>query len=298
MFLPDVRLQLAAVTLAEELNFGRAAERLRITQPALSKQINELEARLGHTVFSRGQKKLEVTEAGQVCVRGCRDSLATLEKAVRMTRATQDEALPVVTIGHGPYVDPRLLSALLAIHLPLFPSLRLRIESMFSQDLIHGVLSAELGLAIIEDPLHNPLLTQVSLSTLPLCGLFSSEHPAARKRSVLIDDFRDVAHLHPSWSFGLTIKLRDSRALDAQRYARPAPTLGSRKSEEATKCLTVGGQSTNRPSLRTPHSEITINMVDRHRSELDILLGKPKHEPLYPLGIASHRRGRQTTCTA
>lgn len=77
--LPEIRLQIAAVTLAEELNFTRTAERLRITQPALSKQIAELESRLGFAVFTRGQKRVELTEAGQVFVRACRDSLAILE---------------------------------------------------------------------------------------------------------------------------------------------------------------------------------------------------------------------------
>ena len=47
LFLPEIRLQLAAVNLAEELNFTRAAERLRITQPALSKQISDLESQVG-----------------------------------------------------------------------------------------------------------------------------------------------------------------------------------------------------------------------------------------------------------
>jgi DNA-binding transcriptional LysR family regulator len=61
----ESRLQAAALALAEELNITRAAERLRITQPALSKQIVEFESRLGFPVFIRGQKRIELTDAGQ-----------------------------------------------------------------------------------------------------------------------------------------------------------------------------------------------------------------------------------------
>jgi hypothetical protein len=66
---PEVRLQLAALILAEELNFTRAAERLTITQPALSKQIVELENKVGFSVFKRNQKRVELTNAGQVFIR-------------------------------------------------------------------------------------------------------------------------------------------------------------------------------------------------------------------------------------
>jgi LysR family transcriptional regulator, benzoate and cis,cis-muconate-responsive activator of ben and cat genes len=190
--LPEIRLQIAAVTLAEELNFTRTADRLRITQPALSKQIAELESRLGFAVFIRDQKRVELTEAGQVFVRGCRDSLALIEKAVRTARATQDDIQPVVTIGHSPYVDPALISALLGVHLPLYSNLRLRMESRFANELVHSVLSAELDLAIIEEPLDNPLLTLVSLATVPLYALMSADHPAARHRSVKVEDFGGV----------------------------------------------------------------------------------------------------------
>jgi LysR family transcriptional regulator, benzoate and cis,cis-muconate-responsive activator of ben and cat genes len=190
--LPEIRLQIAAVTLAEELNFTRTAERLRITQPALSKQIAELESRLGFAIFFRDQKRVELTEAGQVFVRGCRDSLALIEKAVRTARATQDDIQPVVTVGHSPYVDPALISALLGVHLPLYPNLRLRMESRFANELVHSVLSAELDLAIIEEPLDNPLLTLVSLASGPLNALMSADHPAAKQRLVDIENFGHV----------------------------------------------------------------------------------------------------------
>jgi LysR family transcriptional regulator, benzoate and cis,cis-muconate-responsive activator of ben and cat genes len=124
--IPEVRLQLAAMVLAEEMNFTRAAERLNITQPALSKQIAELERRLGFLVFKRNQKRVELTEAGQVFIPGGKDGMSVLEKAVRLARTTQDEIQPVVTIGHSPYADPNLVSSILGVHLPLYPNLRLR----------------------------------------------------------------------------------------------------------------------------------------------------------------------------
>lgn len=55
--LVEIRLQIAAITLADELNFTRAAERLKITQPALSKQITELENQVQFIVFKRNQRK-------------------------------------------------------------------------------------------------------------------------------------------------------------------------------------------------------------------------------------------------
>ena len=164
---PEVRLQLAAITLAEELNFRRAADRLKITQPALSKQIAELENRIGFLVFKRDQKRVELTDAGRVFVRGCNDALAILEKSVLLARSTHDEVLPLITVGHSPYVDPALISAVLSTHLPLYPDLRLRMESMFAMDLTHRVLAAELDLAIIAEPTENPHLTLVQLATVP-----------------------------------------------------------------------------------------------------------------------------------
>lgn len=178
--------------LADEGNFTRAADRPRITQPALSKRIAELECRLGFTVFKREQKGVELTEAGQVFLRGCKDSLAILEKAVRTARATQEEIQPVVTIGHSPYVEPSLVSVFLGIHLPLYPGLRLRMESMFAHDLIHGVLSAELDMAIVEEPSENPLLTLVPLMTVPLVALMSSDHAAAQQRDLQVEHFSNV----------------------------------------------------------------------------------------------------------
>lgn len=220
MSLPEIRLQIAAITLAEELNFTRTAERLRITQPALSKQIAELEDRLGFAVFTREQKRVELTQAGQVFVRGCKDAHAILEKAVRLAKTTHDEVQPVITIGHSPYADPTLVSSLLAVNLPLYPELRLRMESMFALELAHGVLSAELDVALIAEPSANPLLTLVQLSTAPLCAVLSADHPTASKQSVSMEDFGNVGWMLFPRKANPTIY---DRVMDAARAASVTP---------------------------------------------------------------------------
>ena len=65
MVLPEIRLLQAAIVLAEELNFSRAAERLRIDQSTLSKRIMELEGLVGLRLFERNRQLVEPTEAGR-----------------------------------------------------------------------------------------------------------------------------------------------------------------------------------------------------------------------------------------
>jgi DNA-binding transcriptional LysR family regulator len=210
----------AVITLAEELNFTRAADRLKITQPALSKQIAELESRLGVIIFKRNQKKVELTDAGQVLVIGFRDAMALLEKAVRQARTTNDEIHPVVTIGHSPCGDPSLISAIVSVHLPLYPNLRLRVESMFALDLAHSVLAAELDLAIIAEPSENPHLTLVQLATVPLCVVMPADHPAARRGSASIEEFGNVGWMIFSRKVHPVIY---DRILDVGRQAAASP---------------------------------------------------------------------------
>ncbi len=73
----EVKSQMAVVTLAEELNYVRASEKLNITEPELRQQITELENQLALHVFRVNGEDVEVTEAGQVLVDAFRTFLAT-----------------------------------------------------------------------------------------------------------------------------------------------------------------------------------------------------------------------------
>ena len=72
----DARLWRSFTTVAEELHYGRAAERLHITQPALSRQIRDLERALGVTLFDRTSRRVVLSQAGRAGLPGGADALA------------------------------------------------------------------------------------------------------------------------------------------------------------------------------------------------------------------------------
>ena len=71
----------AVVALAATLHFGRAAEKIHITQPALSRQIKALENALGFAVVQRNNQGVELTAAGEVFLKGCKEAISVLENA-------------------------------------------------------------------------------------------------------------------------------------------------------------------------------------------------------------------------
>src|SRR5258708_6881871 len=99
----DIRLLQAAIAVAEELSFSRAAARLHVTQPALSKQIHDLEGHLGVPLFTRDNRGVELTEACRAFIEESRMSVLHLERAIHLARAVSMGADAILNIGTSPY---------------------------------------------------------------------------------------------------------------------------------------------------------------------------------------------------
>jgi DNA-binding transcriptional LysR family regulator len=95
----DLRLVEYFVAVAEELHFGRAAERLHIAQPSLSHQIRRLEQQLGVTLFDRTSRRVELTDAGRALLSEGRRLLAHSERTTRLVRSVSAERLTVGFYG-------------------------------------------------------------------------------------------------------------------------------------------------------------------------------------------------------
>lgn len=188
----EVRHLHAVIVLGEELNFTRAAHRLNLTQSALSRQITEIEEQHRFRLFNRDNRRairVELTDAGRVFVQEARSSLLHMDRAVHLARATHDGADNILMIGHSQEADQAWVSDLLAVRLPLYPKLSIRLISQFPIELVRSVLAGELNLALVMAPPEDPQITAVPFALTPLFVAYPETHVAAQKEHIVLQDF-------------------------------------------------------------------------------------------------------------
>lgn len=190
MALPEIRLLQAAIVLAEELNFSRAAERLHLTQPALSKQIVELEGQLGFRLFERNHQIVELTDAGRAFVEEAREAVLHTERAVVAAKAVFNGADEVLNVGKSACEDPFLVSTLLSVRLPLFPGMRVKLWSNYSTELAQQVIAGTLDLALITSIPETPKLSLLNVADNPFYIAMSLNDELAHHRELRME------HLH------------------------------------------------------------------------------------------------------
>jgi DNA-binding transcriptional LysR family regulator len=149
MALPEIRLLQAAIALAEELNYSRAAARLRIEQSTLSKRIVELKSQIDLRLFVRNHQTVELTDAGRHFVEDARSAVLYAERAVVDARAALHGADEVIHVGRSVCADPYLVTAIQSIQLSLFPGLRIKLWSNFSHELTRMVAAGNLSMALV-----------------------------------------------------------------------------------------------------------------------------------------------------
>jgi DNA-binding transcriptional LysR family regulator len=182
-----MRFFVAAVALAEELNFSRAARRIGVSQPSLTRTIHELEAYVGCPLFERNRKTVRLNDAGRVFVEEARMALLHEERAFQSARAVMQDAEMILNVGRSPYTDPFLTTTLLSLRLPLFPKLRIELSQQFSCDLVHEVLAGDLDLAIVTEPPESKRLTTVKVAEAPFYIAMQEADELAYEDSVTLE---------------------------------------------------------------------------------------------------------------
>lgn len=182
----EVRHLHAVVVLGEELNFTKAAQRLHLTQSALSRQITEIEKQHRFSLFIRDNRRavrVELTDAGRVFIEEARSSLLHIERAVHLARAAHDGANNVLTIGHSHEADQAWVSNLLAVRLPLYPKLAIRLIRQFSIELVRSVLAGELNLALVTAPREDPQIEVAPFALTPLYAVLQRATRLSKKNN-------------------------------------------------------------------------------------------------------------------
>lgn len=120
------------VAVAEEMHFGRAAQRLHIVQPALSKQISALERELDVQLFTRTKRSVAFTPAGAAFYQDALDVLARVDRATELTKHTAAGALGTLDIGFASPVIWSVLQPILRRQRASFPGVRLHLHELHS----------------------------------------------------------------------------------------------------------------------------------------------------------------------
>jgi DNA-binding transcriptional LysR family regulator len=143
----DPRLLRPFVVLAGELHFGRAAERLHVTQPALSQQIARLERQLGVKLFARTRTRVELTDAGEAMLGPARAAVEAAAAAAEVARAYAGGEAGELRLGLSPGAH-YLAQALLAEFARRRPAVRVRAEQDNTGVLAERVAGGRLELAV------------------------------------------------------------------------------------------------------------------------------------------------------
>jgi DNA-binding transcriptional LysR family regulator len=229
----------SAIALSEELNFTRAAQKIHISQPMLTKNIAELEASLGFQLFERDRRTVKLNNAGRAYIEPARLALLYGERAYQAARAAMQDADVVLHVGRSPYTDPFLISTLLSVNLPRFPHLRIELSSQFSYDLIHELIAGGLDLTFATEPPESPLLTTVKVAESPFYIAMSEDDELARHRSVTLEAMADRCwilferRLHPPLYDAVMQAAEEKKVTPAKIQHVTAP-------EEAFPCVANG----------------------------------------------------------
>ncbi|MCI0537574.1 MAG: LysR substrate-binding domain-containing protein [Verrucomicrobiales bacterium] len=142
------------VAVAEEENVTRAALRLHLSQPALSRQIHDLEESLGFLLFERSAKSLHLTEAGRVFLSEARAVLQRSDDAVQAARAVATGGRGELHVGYAPSPTARLLPPTLRAFQAESPNVRVRLHDLSTEEILTGLREGQLQIAFLVRPTH------------------------------------------------------------------------------------------------------------------------------------------------
>ena len=176
------------IGVAEEENVSRAALKLHVSQPALSRQIRDLEEELGFSLLERSAKSVRLTEAGRAFLIEARAVLQRAEEAVRAARAIARGETGELHVGYAPSLTARILPPTLRAFQAESPNVRVRLHDFSTEEMLAGLREGKLQIAFIVR-LAPALLRGLRFEELtrdPMCLAVSPKHPLAERRTVTL----------------------------------------------------------------------------------------------------------------
>ena len=186
------------ITVAEELNFSKAALRLYTAQPSLSQQIKDLEDDVGVRLLNRTKRKVELTEEGAVFLEQARLTLAQADKAVAMARQVSQAKQQLLRIGFVPVAEMKIFPYVLPNLRVQNPDLKIDLLSLNNVDQIRGIKKGELDISFTRDNFQSDEIESKFVLREPLIFILPKEHPLAKYERIPVQALDGIDFIIPS----------------------------------------------------------------------------------------------------
>lgn len=187
--LPQLRYFLA---VADTLSFHRAAENLNVAQPAISRGVQQLEAKLGFRLLERTTRHVALTPAGTVLARQAADAMQLLRRAVRSASQVAAGTAGEIIIGYSAQATNGVMPEIVVRFRTAFPDAQVGLYSLASDEQIAALQSGRTDLGFLLSNACKAPLQHMVISRERFVVLISKYHPFAARTSINMADVADM----------------------------------------------------------------------------------------------------------
>ncbi|MFF2853543.1 LysR family transcriptional regulator [Peribacillus sp. NPDC058002] len=173
--------------VAEELNFSRAAEKLNITQPPLSMQIQNLENEMGVKLFYRNRRSVELTDAGKAFLSEVGRIIQHIDRAVDITQRTYAGNLGKLTVGFVGSATYDILPEVTREYRRAYPEVELQLIELSTPNQVKALINKEIDIGFIRPPVTNEFLCTEIISKGACVLAVPKHHPLLKETKIDIN---------------------------------------------------------------------------------------------------------------
>lgn len=178
------------IAVAEELNFSRAAERVKITQPPLSLQIQNLEKELDIVLFYRNKRQVKLTDAGKLFYTEVCKIFNHLERAVEDAKRTQHGEIGAIRVGFVGSATYDILPSILREFRNLYSEVEVHLFEMSTPMQLEALHEGEIDIGVLRPPVNDEIIHTEIVSTVPCVLAVPKQHPLLKIKNVSLSDLK------------------------------------------------------------------------------------------------------------
>lgn len=181
------------IAVAEEENVTHAAARLHLAQPALSRQIRDLESELGVELFERSARTICLNAAGRHFLEEARETLARFEQAIQSVRAFARVQELEFHLGYAPSLTTKILPKALREFKEAYPLMQMKLHDLSTEEMLIGLREKQLHAALLVKPLDftSDNLLYDEITRFRPCVVMPRTHPLATHKTLTIPSLAD-----------------------------------------------------------------------------------------------------------